>query len=133
MRWVLVIAVMAGCSASTPSPRPAPVGRGSKIATTREVIEAKRDLWGEAAMKQPGGASYEFFERLLPALRYVDADFRCYPIVLSAPGAAIKGRLVSDGSAINALARQANWRNETGVPVRILVGRNRRAFGNDLA
>src|SRR5439155_23027487 len=56
-----------------------------------------------------------------------------YPIVLSAPGAAIKGRLVSDGSAINALARQPNWRNETGVPVRILVGRNRRAFGSDLA
>src|SRR5947209_19514221 len=37
-----------------------------------EVIAAKVDLWGEAALRQPGGPTYEFFAGLLPPLRYVD-------------------------------------------------------------
>src|SRR5439155_9690074 len=101
--------------------------------TPAEASASKTDLWGEAALKQPGGASYEFFEKLLPPLRYVDADFVHYPINLSAPGATVKGRLVSNGSAINARARQPNWNNENGTPVRILVGKKREPFGDDLA
>jgi hypothetical protein len=132
MKWLLILGFVALGCAHAPSPRPSAEGRG-RNATPAEVIASKVDLWGEAALKRPDGPSYEFFEKLVPPLRYVDADFRCYPIVLSAPGAAIKGRLVSDGSAINALARQPNWRNETGVPVHVLVGRNRNAFGGDLA
>ena len=54
-----------------------------------EVLASRRDLWGEAAMAQPNGPSYEFFARLLPPLRYVHADFRDYPIVLSAPNAKV--------------------------------------------
>jgi len=50
-----------------------------------EVIASKVDLWGEAALRHPGGPTYDFFARLLPPLRYVDADFLHYPIVLSAP------------------------------------------------
>lgn len=98
-----------------------------------EVIAAKRDLWGEAALRRPGGPSYEFFARLLPSLRYVDAPFHHYPIVLSAPGAAGKARLVSNGSALNALARQPNWRGEAGIPVTFRVGREGETFGSDLA
>jgi len=113
----------AGCTASQPAP----------LATPEEAIASKTDLWGEAALKQPGGPTYEFFERLLPPLRYVDADFRHYPILLSAAGARLKGRLVSNGSAINALARQPNWKNETGTPVHVLVGAQRETFGSDLA
>src|ERR1051326_3565323 len=78
----------------------------------REVTEANTDLWGEAAMKQPGGPSYEFFAKLLPPLRYVDANFRCYPIVLSAPNNRTKARLVSDGSSVNARARSLTWSHE---------------------
>jgi hypothetical protein len=63
----------------------------------------------------------------------VDADFLHYPIVLSAPCAVVKSRLVSNGSAINALARQPNWATEAGVPVHILVGRDRESYGADLA
>src|SRR5437879_2038428 len=70
-----------------------------------EALASKRDLWAEAALRQPGGPSYDFFARLLPPLRYVDAPFRHYPIVLSAPGAPAKARLISNGSALNALAR----------------------------
>src|SRR5262245_22490590 len=59
-----------------------------------EAVAAKRDVWGELAMRQPNGASYEFFELLLPPPRYVNADFRYYPLVLGAPGAAVKARLI---------------------------------------
>src|SRR5258706_1353833 len=101
-------------------------------ASLDEAIASKRDLWGEAALKRADGPSYEFFESLLPPLRYVDAPFRHYPIALSAPGAAVKGRLVSNGSAINALARQPNWRGETGATVTFRVGNAREELGTDL-
>jgi hypothetical protein len=97
-----------------------------------EVVASKVDLWGEAALRHPGGPTYKFFEQLLPPLRYVDADFRHYPIVLSAPGSTVKARLVSNGSAYNALARQPTWRNETGIPVHVRVGEQREPFGFDL-
>src|SRR5262245_42379530 len=64
--------------------------RGELVATTQEVIESKLDLWGEAAIKQPDGPSYEFFEKLLPPLRYVDTDYHHSPILLSAGVATIK-------------------------------------------
>ena len=49
------------------------------------------------------------------------------------PGSPVKARLVSNGSAINALARQPNWKNEAGIPVHVRVGRDREPFGADLA
>jgi hypothetical protein len=102
------------------------------VPTLDQAIASGRDLWGEAALRQPNGPTYEFFENLLPPLRFVDAAFRHYPIVLSAPGAAVKGRLVSNGSAVNALARQPNWRGEIGVPITFRIGQTREAFGTDL-
>src|SRR3954471_5313213 len=103
------------------------------LPTPAEVMASKLDLWGEAALRQPGGPSYEFFAGLVPPLRYVDADFRHYPIVLSAPSAAVKARLVSNGSSINALARQPNWATEAGTPVHVRVGPGHEPFGADLA
>lgn len=112
--------------AATAAPRTAPALPGPEA-----VIAAKRDLWGEAALRQPGGPTYAFFAKLLPPLRYVDAGFHHYPIVLSAPGALAKARLVGDGSALNALARQPNWKNEEGVPLHVAVGDTREPFGAD--
>jgi hypothetical protein len=103
------------------------------IATPDEALVAREDVWGEAALKQPGGPSYEFFVKLLPPLRYVDANFHVYPITLSAPRQPAKARLVSNGSCVNALARQATWRGETGIPVTFFVGDQREVFGSDLA
>src|SRR5688500_7732648 len=97
--------------------------------TIDEVLKSKTDLWGEAALKQPGGPTYAFFENLLPPLRYVEAPFRVYPIVLSAPAAPKKVRLLGDGSCINALARQVNWSGEEGTPVTFRVGTKRETFG----
>jgi hypothetical protein len=48
----------------------------SRCRRFREALNATRDVWGEAAMAQPNGASYEFFAPLLPPPRYVNADFR---------------------------------------------------------
>src|SRR5689334_16697590 len=124
----LCIGLAAGCASSRESSTSV-----SPVPTPKQVIESKRDLWGDLAMKQPGGASYEFFEKLVPPLRYVDSDFQHYPIVLSAPGAMVKARLLSNGSQINARADQPNWVNETGIPVHIFVSDHREAFGDDLS
>lgn len=86
----------------------------------RNVLESGQDVWGEQAMRLSNGPSYEFFANLLPPLRYCNAEFRQYPIVLSAPGAPVKARLVSNGSAINALANQKSWR-DVEVPVQFAV------------
>ena len=36
----------------------------NKLPSLAEVVAAGRDVWGELAMQQPNGASYEFFEPL---------------------------------------------------------------------
>src|SRR5262245_38478704 len=93
-----------------------------------KVTEGKFDLWGEAAMRQPNGASYEFFEKLLPPPRYVNADFRYYPIVLSAPNAKVKARLISNGSGVNLAGGSRSW-NDVGTPVKFRVGSDDFPFG----
>src|SRR5205823_4113371 len=85
--------------------------------------------WGELAMRQPNGASYEFFEPLLPPPRYVNADFRYYPLVLSAPGAAVKARLISNGSGVNLRGGSRSWK-DIGTPVVFRVGPDEFRFGD---
>jgi hypothetical protein len=104
----------------------------SHLPSLDEVLSSGQDLWGEAALRQPGGPGYDFFRKLLPPPRYVDAPFRHYPIVLSAPGSPSKARLISNGSGLNLLARQPNWRGEAGVPVAFSIGPTGETFGSDL-
>jgi hypothetical protein len=132
---ILTTLLAAGCAKSvktardgTGLPKPPP---GS--ASMEAALTSGTDLWGEEALKQPGGPSYEYFEHLLPPLRYTDAPFRHYPITLAAPQSPVKVRLISNGSAINALARQRNWIGETGTPITIRVGQDMATFGDDLA
>src|ERR1051326_8864090 len=99
-----------------------------KLPSLDEVLAAKTDLWAEAALKQPNVPSYEVFEKLLPPPRYVNADFHFYPIVLSAPRAVVKARLVSNGSAINARGGTRSW-NDLGTPVIFRVGPDELRFG----
>ena len=97
-----------------------------------EVFAAKIDLWGEYSLCDPDGPSYELFRDLLPPLRYVNTAYRYYPILLSAPGAETKARLVSNGSAINARAGKSTWR-DWGVPATFFVGKPPELFGQNLA
>lgn len=95
------------------------------------ALASQKDLWGLSAMQQPNGPGYEFFKDLLPPLRYVNADFRYYPIILSAPDSSHKARLVSNGSGINPRAVLKTWKEE-GVPVSFFVGESEKPFGADL-
>ena len=102
-----------------------------KLATVEEMIDARTDVWGDAAMREPNGASYEFFKDLLPPLRWVNTEFRYYPIVLSAPLAAQKARLVSNGSSVNARANKPPMWYEQGVSIDFFVGEGGEAFGSN--
>ncbi len=108
-------------------------GAKPKVATVQQMIDARTDVWGDAAMRQPNGASYEFFKDLLPPVRWVNTDFRHYPIVLSAPAAPEKARLISNGSAINARANKPPMWYEQGTPVSFFVGEDNDPFGSDLS
>src|SRR5690349_15008603 len=93
-----------------------------------EMVKSKRDVWGEAAIAQPNGPSYEFFEKLLAPPRYVNADFHYYPIVLSAPNASVKARLISNGSGVNLKGGARSW-HDPGTPVVFRVGPDEFRFG----
>ena len=108
------------------------------------ALAASRDVWGEAALAQPNGASYEFLAPLLPPPRYVNADFRHYPIVLcppgeipavapkflrnNNPGARPKARLISNGSGLNLRGGTRTW-PDVGIPLQFRVGSDEFLFG----
>ncbi len=98
------------------------------LPTIGEVMQSKSDLWGEAAMGHPDGISYDFFKDLLPPPRYVNADFRYYPIVLSAPNAPVKARLISNGSGLNLKGGTKSWK-DVGFPFVFRVGTDEFLFG----
>jgi len=100
----------------------------SELPSLEKALKANVDLWGEAAMRQTNGPSYEFFEKLLPPPRYVNADFHFYPIVLSAPNAKVKARLISNGSGINLRGGGSQW-NDNGTPVIFRVGPDQLSIG----
>ena len=104
---------------------------GGNLPSFNDAMAAKRDLWGEAAMAQTNGASYEFFEHLLPPPRYVNSDFLHYPIVLSAPNSRVKARLVSNGSGVNLKGGSRSW-NDAATPVFFRVGLDEFRFGDIL-
>src|SRR3954453_6368280 len=101
--------------------------------TPQQIIESKIDLLGEAALKQPGGPSFEFFANVLPPLRYVDAPYKHYPIVLAAPRSLVKGKVLSKGGIITPLARRHQWVGEAGIPWHVTLGSRHLPFGDDLA
>ena len=103
--------------------------RLSGIPTFDEAMAARRDVWGEAALAQPNGASYEFFKDILPPPRYVNADFHYYPVILSAPNAKVKARLISNGSGVNLRGGARSWK-DNGTPVTFRVGPDEFAFGS---
>jgi hypothetical protein len=98
----------------------------------QQIIESKTDILGEAALQQPGGPSYEFFEKVLPPLRYVDAPYKHYPIVLGAPRSLVKGKVLSNGGIVNPLARRYQWVGEAGIPWHVTLGPRHLPFGDDL-
>ena len=113
---------------ATPRQLPAQTNSPVKLPSLSQVVDAGADLWGEAAMRQPDGASYEFFRDLLPPPRYVHADYRYYPLVLSAPKSLTKASLVSNGSGLNLRGGARSWK-ENGTPITFRVGSDEFLFG----
>src|SRR5215213_5560527 len=143
----LTVAILSISTRSESADQPSASELDDKPPAVQEMIEARTDVWGDVAMRQPNGASYEFFKDLLPPVRWVNAEFRYYPIVLSAPRAVQKARLVSNGSAVNARANRPPvlksasptakvpppmWKDQ-GVPVQFFVGEPAETFGGDFA
>src|SRR5438045_4597293 len=128
VRLVLLFALGFSLPAIAASTRDAKI---AAIPSLQEVVSARKDVWGELAMAQSNGPSYEFFENLLPPPRYVNADFRFYPLVLSAPNAKTKARLISNGSGVNLRGGTRSW-NEVGTAATFRVGTDEFRFGEIL-
>ncbi len=79
----LIVTTLGARAEPTPENR-GPLSVKRDLPSVQQMIEARTDVWGDAAREQPNGASYEFFANLLPPLRWVNTDFRHYPLVLSA-------------------------------------------------
>src|ERR1051326_9019293 len=118
-----------GCSTPARKSIESTKAKPPEVPTFEEMVKSKIDLWGEAAMRQPNGASYEFFAPLLPPPRYVNADFHYYPVVLSAPNARGKARLISNGSGVNLRGGSRSWQ-DNGTPVTFRVGPDELIFGS---
>lgn len=123
MRVLLVLCIAAGLVDTLHAEDPSPT-----TPSLPDVFASGRDLWGERAMQQANGASYEFFETLLPPPRYVNADFHYYPLVFSAPAAKVKARLISNGSGVNLRGGARSWK-DVGTPVVFRVGPDEFRFG----
>ncbi len=135
MRMIPVLFAVALCSQSTFGQTTSPSPPGHDLPGVEQALESRTDLWGELAMGQPGGPTYSFFEQLLPPLRYVDASFRDYPIVLAAPFGAHKARLISNGSGINVNSTappEGRWARFP-LEATFYVGQQEELFGADPA
>ena len=106
--------------------------QNDSLPTLEDVILAQTDLWGDAAIAQENGPSYEFFEKLLPPIRYVNTTFRHYPIVLGAAGSMRKARYISNGSGVNLSAEGAHGWHDVGFPVTFRVGPREALYGGNL-
>ncbi|HZZ42820.1 MAG TPA: hypothetical protein VFE58_07770 [Tepidisphaeraceae bacterium] len=108
------------------------IASAEDVPTVQLALAATRDVWGEMAIRQPNGPSYEFFEKLLPPLRYVNCQFKNYPIALSAPLGATKARLISNGSGIN-LPTGTDGKIWYDYPIGAQIEIADEQFGKDLA
>lgn len=132
VRFLFVVAFAVVLAIPAPADPPVAPPPREKLPSVAEMAAAREDVWGEAAIRAPGGPSYEFFRDLLPPLRYVNTQFRHYPIVLSAPLAPVKARWVSNGSGVNLRADKPPMWKEAGTPVAFFVGEKAEPFGDDV-
>ncbi len=105
-----------------------------------EALEADRDIWAEEVLSRPEGPTYQNVKDYLPPLRYVNASFKHYPIVLGLKEGLEKIRLVGNGSQIGLSINP--WRLDGSgwtawfqpdLKAFIQVGRNETPFGDDIS
>ena len=121
-RWTAAaVALLGAARCGSPSAPPNPSAPSSAWASRDEVLAAASDLWGEAALREPLGPSYEQFAALLPPLRFVNAAFAEVPLVLSDPRGGPKVRVAGDGSGIALRADHPSWHDLAVPPITFWV------------
>lgn len=106
--------------------------QGAVPPTLEEIVASKRDAISDYAISLPGGPTYESLLPLMPPVRWVYSNFRHYPVLLSAPGAVVKGRIASNGSALNPLANNPPTWKENGRELQLTIGQENEIFGSNL-
>lgn len=96
-----------------------------------EIVASNRDAITDYALSLPGGPTYEALVPLMPPVRWVYSNFRHYPVLLSAPGALVKGRIASNGSALNPFANNPPTWKENGRELQLTIGMENEIFGSD--
>ena len=130
---VCTLVMLSGAGFAHAQPAAKRQGASPQLPSVQEMIASRTDVWGDAAMWQPNGANYEFFENLLPPLRWVNTDFRHYPIVLSAPRATAEDTARVERQCDQSRANKPPMWYEQGVPVAFFVGEEAMPFGEDLS
>src|SRR5215210_2930624 len=59
---LMLFAATANSAAGEPAIESTKSRPATKLATVQEMVDALTDLWGDAAMRDANGASYEFFK-----------------------------------------------------------------------
>ena len=109
--------------------QPACAQTAPKPPTLDQIIQSNRDLITDYALARPEGPTYENIAPLMTPARWVTAQFKHFPVVLSAPSAAVKGRIVSNGSILNPVANNPPTWKESGRALHLFVGDHEEPFG----
>lgn len=112
--------------------RPANAQTAPNQPTLDAIVKSNRDLITDYALARPEGPTYENIAPLLPPVRWVTAQFRHFPVLLSAPSALVKGRIVSNGSVLNPLANFPPTWKEAGRELQVFIGNDQEPFGQSL-
>lgn len=132
----LLVAAACGSSSEPPAPlaaSPLAASPAPRWASLDEMLAASTDLWGEAALREPLGPSYEQFAALLPPLRFVNAAFGEVPIVLADPHGGPKVRVAGDGSGVALRADHPSWHDSATPPITFWVEESASAATTDAA
>ena len=130
MELIVLLGVFQSSAQESPS---GAAGSRPEPPTLEQALAAAEDVWGESSLRAPEGPGYDFFARLLPPLRYVNTDFRHYPIVLGKPDSPVKARFVSNGSGVNLLARTDTWWDAGRIPVAFSIRAGAAPAGGEAA
>jgi hypothetical protein len=121
----LIFAAMTADASAQNAKQPA-----TMFVSPQEMAAAREDVWGEAAIRAPGGPSYELFADLLPPLRYVNTAFRHYRSC-----SVLRRRTSRPAGSVTAgvnLRAEKPPMCEVRTPVSLFVGREREVFGSDI-
>lgn len=119
--WLLLLIFFSNFHSFAQTEIPAP--------TLNQIIDSNRDIITDYAIARPDGPTYESILPLMTPVRWSTAEFRHFPVLLSAPSSTVKGRMVSNGSALNPFANFPPTWKEAGRSLHIFLDHTNEPFG----